>query len=159
MTAPDWAAALEASALGEWMRGAVWAYPAVNLLHLLGMVLLVGAIVLLDLRLLGVGRRLPLPEVSALLTPVSIAGLLVMLATGPLLFAADAGPLSVQPLLQVKLLWIVLGVANALLFRSWWGRRLADWDDRPPAMGRVQAAASLVIWLGVAAMGRLIAYA
>ena len=158
MTGPAWAAALEATALGAWMRSSGWAYPAVNLLHLLGLVLLVGSMVLLDLRLLGAGRRLPLPAVSALLTPVAAAGLLIMLPSGALLFTADAGPLSVQPMLQLKLLWIALGLANALLFRGWWGGRLADWDARPPLLGRVQAAASLLIWLGVAAMGRLIAY-
>lgn len=158
MNGAAWAAALEASALGAWMRGSSWAYPAVNLLHLLGLVLLVGSMVLLDLRLLGVGRRLHLPDVSALLTPVAVAGLLIMLASGALLFTADAGPLSMQPLLQLKLLWIALGVGNALLFRGWWAGRLADWDARPPLLGRVQAAASLLIWLGVAAMGRMIAY-
>ena len=158
MTGPAWAAALEATALGAWMRSSGWAYPAVNLLHLLGLVLLVGSMVLLDLRLLGAGRRLPLPAVSALLTPVAAAGLLIMLPSGALLFTADAGPLSVQPMLQLKLLWIALGLANALLFCGWWGGRLADWDARPPLLGRVQAAASLLIWLGVAAMGRLIAY-
>ena len=62
-----WAGALEASVLGEWMRGSSWAYPVVNLVHLLGLVLLVGPMLLLDLRLLGAGRLFVLPEVSAAL--------------------------------------------------------------------------------------------
>jgi len=158
MNGAAWAAALEASALGAWMRGSPWAYPAANLVHLLGLVLLLGSMILLDLRLLGAGRRVPLPDASALLTPLAVAGLVLLLGSGALLFTADAGPLSAQPLLQLKLLWIALGLANAVLFRGWWSGRIAGWDDNPPMLGRVQAAASLLIWLGVAAMGRLIAY-
>ncbi|NLD54394.1 MAG: hypothetical protein GX652_07010 [Burkholderiaceae bacterium] len=153
-----WAAALEASALGRWMRGSDWAYPVVNLLHLLGLVLLVGAMMLLDLRLLGARRLFPLAEVSATLTPFAVAGLLVLLPTGVLLFSADAAPLLGNRLMQLKLLLIVLGIANALLFRRLWRRRLADWDWRPPAAGRLQAVGSLVCWVAAASLGRLIAY-
>lgn len=152
------AAALEASAAGEWMRSSDWAYPVVNLLHLLGLVLLVGSMLLLDLRLLGAGRLFPLAEVSATLTPFAIAGLLVLLPSGALLFAADAGPLLGNRLLQSKLLLIGLGVANALAFRRLWQARLADWDWRPPAAGRLQAVLSLLCWVTVASLGRLIAY-
>ncbi|CFU11540.1 Uncharacterised protein [Bordetella pertussis] len=63
MDPPAWAALLEACALGAWMRGSSWAYPAANLAHLLGLVLLVGAMLLLDLRLLGLGRRFALADV------------------------------------------------------------------------------------------------
>jgi hypothetical protein len=87
-----------------------------------------------------------------------VAGLLVLLPTGVLLFSADAGPLLGNRLLQVKLLLVVLGIANALLFRRLWRHRLADWDWRPPAAGRLQAMASLSCWVVVAALGRLIAY-
>ncbi len=153
-----WAAGLEASAVGEWMRGSDWAYPVVNLLHLLGLVLLVGAMLLLDLRLLGARRLFPLAEVSATLTPFAVAGLLVLLPTGVLLFSADASPLLANPIMQVKLLLILLGIVNALLFRRLWRHRLADWDWQPPTAGRLQAVASLACWVAVASLGRLIAY-
>ena len=153
-----WAAGLEGSAVGEWMRGSDWAYPVVNLLHLLGLVLLVGAMLLLDLRLLGARRLFPLAEVSATLTPLAIAGLLVLLPTGVLLFSADAAPLLGNRLMQAKLLLVFLGIANALLFRRLWRHRLADWDWRPPAAGRLQAVMSLLCWIAVASLGRLIAY-
>ena len=153
------AASLEASAVGHWMRGSDWAYPVVNLLHLLGLVLLVGSMMLLDLRLLGARRLFPLAEVSATLTPFAVAGLLVLLPTGVLLFSADAGPLLDNRLMQAKLLLIVLGSVNALLFRQLWNHRLADWDWQPPTAGRLQALGSLLCWVLVASLGRLIAYA
>jgi len=153
-----WAAWLEATALGEQMRSSALLYPALNLLHLLGLVLLLGPMLLLDARLLGAGRGFPLVAVSRTLTPLAVAGLLLLLGSGICLFAADAGPLAVDRLLQLKLLLIALGIGNALLFRRLWNARLANWDQAAPVLGRMQAALSLLIWLLVMSLGRLLAY-
>lgn len=153
-----WASELEASAAGNWMRSSGWAYPVVNLLHLLGLVLVIGPMLLLDLRLLGAARHFSLPEVSAALTPWAVVGLLLLLPSGILLFTADAGPLLGNRLLQIKLLLIALGIANALLFRRLWSARLVDWDWRPPRAGQVQAGLSAICWLAAGTLGRLIAY-
>jgi len=152
------AAALEASPLGAWMRGSPWGYPVANLVHLLGLVLLVGSMLLLDLRLLGAGRRFALADTSAVLTRWAIAGLLLLIGSGSLLFTADAGPLIASPLLQAKVACIALGVLNALLFRALWQRRLTDWDHRAPPAGRLQALLSLCLWLAAGTLGRLLAY-
>ena len=85
------AAALEGSALGVWARGSPDAYPAANLAHLLGLVMLVGGIGILDLRLAGLARALPAAALSRLLTPVALAGLVLMAGSGAVMFAADAG--------------------------------------------------------------------
>lgn len=153
-----WAAWLEATALGEQMRSSALLYPALNLLHLLGLVLLLGPMLLLDARLLGAGRGFPLAAVSRTLTPLAVVGLLLLLGSGICLFAADAGPLAVDRLLQLKLLLIALGIGNALLFRRLWNARLANWDQAAPVLGRMQAALSLLIWLLVMSLGRLLAY-
>ena len=152
------AAALEASALGEWMRGSDRAYPVANLVHLLGLVLLVGPMLLLDLRLLGAGRQFALPTVSATLTPWAVVGLLLLLPSGARMFAADAGPQLGNPVLQLKRLLVALGIANALLFRVLWADWLDDWDLLPPVGGRLQAALSALCWLAAGTLGRLIAY-
>ena len=133
-------------------------YPAFNLLHLLGLVLLLGPMLLLDARLRGAGRAFSLPAVSRTLTPLALVGLLLLLGSGICLFAADAGPLAVDRLLQLKLLLIILGLANALLFRRLWSARLSDWDTYAPLLGRLQAALSLLLWLLVMSLGRLLAY-
>jgi hypothetical protein len=155
---PAWAEAVEDSGLGMLMRESLLAYPAANLLHIFGIALLVGPILALDLRLLGFARIVALPAASKLLTPVAVTGLLLLIVSGPPLFAADAGPLAVHPLMQVKMALALLAVANALLFRWLWHKRLADWDAAPPALGRAQAVASILLWLTIAACGRLIAY-
>lgn len=158
MNIAQWAAWLEHSPLGEWMRASGAAYPAVNLVHLAGLVLLLGPMLLLDLRLLGVARKFPLPEVSALLTPLAAGGLALLLASGVLLFAADAGPLLDNSLFPIKLACIALGAANALLFRALWSGRLGGWDASAPRLGRLQAAASLMLWIAAGVFGRLLAY-
>ncbi|WP_296272384.1 hypothetical protein [Pseudomonas sp. UBA6323] len=153
-----WAAWLEASALGAQMRSSTLLYPALNLLHLLGLVLLLGPMLLLDARLLGAGRAFSLPAVSRTLTPLAVLGLVLLLGSGFCLFAADAGPLTVDQLLQLKLLLIALAIGNALLFRQLWSARLSDWDLHAPLLGRVQAALSLLLRLLAMSLGRLLAY-
>src|SRR5690606_32495621 len=140
------------------MRTSAFAYPAVNVAHVFGLVLLLGAMLLLDLRLLGVGRRLAVTDVSGLLTPVAALGLLLLLGTGFLLFAADAVPLLRNPLFIPKIVCIALGVVNAVAFRLMWSRRMAHWDNAPPLAARLQAGASLLLWVAAAGLGRLLAY-
>ena len=159
MDIESWATALESSVLGEWMRSSALAYPLANLFHLLGLALLLSPIAMLDLRLLGFGRRFALDESSKVLTRWAIVGLLLLIGAGIPMFAADAGPLAKHSLMQAKLLLIVLGIANAFVFRLCWQRRLATWDQAAPVIGRIQAIASILIWLSVASLGRWIAYA
>ncbi len=89
---PGWAAALEASGLGVLMRESAVLYPLANIAHILGLVLFAGSILLLDLRLLGSARSLPALAVARALTPLMLFGLAVQIASGVLLFSADARP-------------------------------------------------------------------
>lgn len=155
---PAWAEALQESAPGVIIRDALWIYPLANILHVFGVILLVGPIVALDLRLLGRGRFVPVGDASRFMTPFAVAGLLLILPSGSVLFIADAGPLAANPLMQIKLALVFTGLGNAVLFRLLWNERLARWDEDPPALGRAQAAASIVIWFSVPTLGRLIAY-
>jgi hypothetical protein len=148
------AVAVEASQLGTFARGSSWAYPVANLIHLLGLVLLVGGIGLVDLRIAGLFRNLPLDPLLRALTPLAIAGLLLMFLSGPILFAADATALVRSDTFFRKLVLIVIALANAIAFR--WVRR---GRLREPGMAeRAMAIASLLLWLTVAALGRMIAY-
>lgn len=148
------AAAIEASRIGGFVRGSPWAYPVVNLAHLLGMVLLIGVIGIIDLRIAGVFRTLPLAALSRALTPLALAGLALMAVSGPLLFAADAVSLARSTTFGWKLALIAVALVNALAFRFSWH----DKEAEPAVVLRLMAAASLVLWLWIAALGRLIAY-
>lgn len=156
--APAWALALQESGLGLFIRNSLWIYPLANITHVLGVILLVGPIVALDLRLLGVGRFVPAAAASRFLTPFSIVGLLLVIPSGITLFTADAAGLSTNTVVRIKLVLVVFGIANAILFRALWQARLDSWDRDPPGLGRAQAALSIAIWLSVPVLGRLIAY-
>jgi hypothetical protein len=156
--APAWAVALQESGLGLLIRNAVWIYPFANIAHVFGVILLVGPIVALDLRLLGVARFVPAAAASRFLTPFAVLGILIAVPSGATLFIADAASLSTNTVLQIKLTLVALGIVNAILFRVWWSKALATWDVQAPLLGRVQAALSILIWLSVPALGRLIAY-
>lgn len=153
-----WAAALEASGFSFMLRDSTWVYPLANLGHIIGLSLLVGPIVALDLRLLGIGRAVSVAALSRTLTPIAIVGLLLQILSGLLLFTADAAAMAANPVFQIKALMLALGIANAIVFRRIWRHALDGWDSDPPALGRAQAALSILFWFGVAISGRLIAY-
>jgi hypothetical protein len=148
--------AVQSSAFGAWAGGD--AYPIANLIHILGLVMLVGGIGILDLRLAGLFPRIPPAALASALTPFAIAGLLLMIPTGATMFAADAAALVHSATFQTKLLLIAVALANAVAFRFLWQGRLDGWDANPPPWGRLMAATSLLLWLSVAALGRWIAY-
>jgi len=154
----DLAAAIEATPLGEAARSGGPLYPFANLLHLLALVLLIGGIGVVDLRLLGFARGLPLPTLSRFMTPFAVAGLVLFLASGAVLFASDAGPLAHSSVFLWKMAGLAAGLANAAAFNAVYAGRLSDWDAAPPLLGRLMALGSLGIWLTVGALGRFIAY-
>lgn len=152
------AQALEASAPGVLMRGSARAYPAANLAHLLGLVLLLGSALLMDLRLAGLFRRLPADALARILLRAAVCGLLILVASGMLMFAADAGALAKSALFRWKVALIALALLNIAAFHKLWGTGFEDWDARAPAAARLMAVGSVTLWLAVAALGRLIAY-
>ena len=148
--------AVQSSAFGAWAGGDI--YPIANLVHLLGLVMLIGGIGILDLRLTGLFRRIPVAPLSSALTPIALFGLALMIPSGATMFASDAASLVHSPTFRWKLILIVLAVANAIAFRFLWqGKRLRR-DSEPPPWGRLMAGASILLWLWVAALGRMIAY-
>ena len=152
------AAALEHSGFGAWARGSSLAYPAANVIHLLGMVMLVGGIGLLDLRIAGLFRSLPLAAMSRVLTPFAVAGFILMAPSGLVMFAADAVPLSKSPTFLWKISLLAVAVFNASVFQLLWRRWKHEVNDNVPLAARLMAVASIGLWLWIAALGRLIAY-
>lgn len=146
------AAAAEASPLAAFVRR--HAYFQINLVHLLGLTMLVGAIGVADLRTLGAGRHVPAPDLHRFLVPIGVAGLVLMLASGTLMFLADAKGLIGAGVFQLKVALIAIGVSNALLFHRLFG----DLSGGAPPAAKAMAAFSLTVWLCAAAVGRLIGY-
>lgn len=155
LTAAAW---LDAVGIGGWARGSALVYPLVNTLHLLGLVMLVGGIGVVDLRVAGLWRALPIAPLSRALTPVAIVGLVVMVASGIVLFAADGRALAASDIFSRKLVLITLALANAVAFRWMWGDRIGGWSRAAPVAARLMAVLSILLWLAAGAMGRWIAY-
>jgi hypothetical protein len=151
------AQALSASPLGVAMREVGWAYPLANVAHLVGLALLAGGIVAVDLRLLGAWPRLSIAALHRALTPLAVAGLVLMVASGLALFATEATTLIEQPVFLAKMGVVAAATAGAILFRWRYGAALRRWS-RAPLFARLLAAVSLSFWLAALILGRMIAY-
>jgi hypothetical protein len=151
----DWLGALENLPAIVALRESTLAYPLVNALHIVGVALLFGAIVPLDLRLVGWRREAAAVDgLSRLLLPVAVFGFLLAASAGLLLFATDARAYAASPLFLAKILLIALALANVLwLRRTDW--RHAAWSSRTVAAAGI---ASILLWLSVIVLGRLVGY-
>jgi hypothetical protein len=136
---------LESTSLAAGIRQSLWIYPALETAHLLAMGTVVGAAVVLDVRLLGRGADLPISALLAHVVSLVWAGLAVSVVSGLLLFTAHATEQAAKPLLWVKLSLLVAAGVNA------WAFRRTGW-------ARVAAGLSLLFWAGIVVCGRLLAY-
>jgi hypothetical protein len=148
--------AIEASAFGHAMRESGWLFPAVETVHLVGISILVGSIAVLDLRLLGLSRALPVRRLAAHILPWTAASFLLIVPSGLAMFIAHAEDLIASPVFAAKFCLILAAGANAGVFQAGVFRRAAQWDVdvMPPVAARMAAAISLVLWISVIACGR-----
>jgi hypothetical protein len=151
---------LESTGLGVAMRQWLWLYPVVEIVHIVGIVALVGAAAMFDLRLLGWSRRVPVTAMAAHLLPWARVGLFIVAPTGIMMFTAHASEMAENSAFRLKVVLIVAALVNAAAFHRWPFRSVSRWDiqtSTPPA-ARFAAVASLVLWSAVIACGRLLAY-
>jgi hypothetical protein len=157
----QWAAALEATDLAVALRNSVWSYPLVNAAHLLGVALLVGSIVPLDLRLLGAWRSVPLAPLAGVLTRIAGTGLVLAIIFGMLLFITRASEYITSNVFISKMVVVAVGTANALALRMTWLTGVSErtsTDGKTPARLQIAAGVSLVTWLTALTLGRLVGY-
>jgi hypothetical protein len=150
---------LETTAIANAIRTQPWIYPTLETAHYFGLALLVGGILLTDLRLLGFAARLPLKSMLGLLRFVW-AGFAINVASGTLIFIYGAANFSGNPAFRVKMVLMLLAGVNALIFTRAAARSGERWlaaGQVPPAMKTV-ATLSLLLWLGVVTAGRWMAY-
>jgi hypothetical protein len=150
---------LEGTAIANAIRTIPWMYPAFETAHYIGLSFLVGGIMLIDLRVLGVARSLPLKSMIGLL-PFVWAGFIINVVTGSLLFIYGATNFGPNAAFQLKMGFMVLAGLNALAFDIAVRRSGGEWvaADRPPSLVKGFATLSLVFWLCVVTTGRWMAY-
>jgi hypothetical protein len=150
---------LEHTAIANAIRTTPWMYPTFETLHYVGLSLLVGGIMLIDLRVLGFARSLQLKSMIGLL-PFVWVGFTINAITGSLLFIYGATSFGINHAFYLKMIFLTLAGLNALAFDLAMRRARTDWvgADRPPSYAKVLAALSFVLWLGVVTAGRWMAY-
>lgn len=146
--------------LSHLLRQSNWAFPVLDIIHTLGIVLVAGAIMLVDLRLLGAGLRgVAVSDLVGRIVPATLAGFGLMLITGALLFASEAVKMYHSPAFRIKMLLLAAAGLNALIFHRTVYRDVARWDPaRAPARARLAGLLSLALWIAIIAAGRAIAY-
>jgi hypothetical protein len=157
---PAWAVWLETSGLAVAMRQWLWLYPAVEIAHIVGFVVLVGAAFMFDLRLLGLSRGIAASALADHLLRWSRLAMLLVVPSGTLMFLAHATEMIENPAFRLKLLLIAAALLNAGIFHRWPFRAVGDWDTElaAPLPARLAGILSLLLWTGVISCGRLLAY-
>lgn len=158
--APAIFAALEHSRAGGLIRESLWIYPLANVGHVVALVCFAGAVAVMDLRLAGAlaatapGRLLSHARTAALLAFLGLA------ATGSVLFTAEASHVIVNPVFQIKLGLILLGLVNVAVFEFAIAPKVKALPPLAPlpAAARTAGILSIAVWLAVAVSGRAIAY-
>jgi hypothetical protein len=153
---------IEGSALGHAIRGSgVWTYGVLSLIHILGVATLFGAVLVLDLRLLGAWRRVPLSSIATPTIPIARAGFAVAAGAGICLLSTNATDYLGNPFFYAKFPIIALAMANAAVvsrlpaWRARHDRQLSRSEEKTLA---VFGGLSLATWLAAVGAGRLIGY-
>ena len=156
--------ALEGSGLGQAMRQWLWLYPSVEIVHIVGIGLLLGSIAVLDLRLLGVSRHISARTLARHVLPWTAGSFILIIPSGLLMFTAHATEFIESEVFIIKMLLIMAAGVNAALFHTITVRTADVWDSEemrklpPPPSARLAGGLSLLLWIAVIACGRLLAY-
>lgn len=138
--------------MSSWIATNPVVYPALEVIHITGIALLVGNLVLLECRVWGFGRELPIPALAQLALTLSLCGFGLAAFSGTLMFASQPAELIANRVFVIKMGLLTLAGANAALFHARGGLTRLD------RIARAQTALSLGLWLAVMICGRWIAY-
>jgi hypothetical protein len=151
---------IEGLAIAKAMREYLWLYPAVEIVHIVGFAILVGSVVMFDLRVLGLSKAVPVRALARHLLPWSVGALLLIVPTGLLMFSAHAADFLGNRAFQLKMALLLAAGINAAIFHTGPYQSVAAWDTNAaaPAGAKASVALSIAIWIAIIACGRLLAY-
>ncbi|WP_295644116.1 hypothetical protein [uncultured Methylibium sp.] len=135
-----------------WIASHPWLYPLLESLHVVGIALLLGSLVVFELRVWGLGAALPVQPLARLALPLTLAGFGLAALTGLLMFASQAVEMLGNRVFVLKMTLLMVAGLNAAAFHS------RGSLDRLDGVARAQTLASLGLWLAVIICGRWIAY-
>jgi hypothetical protein len=148
---------LDGTSIGLTVKTSVWIFPVLETLHFIGLAMLIGGIAALDLRVLGIAKRLPVAPLHKLL-PLVFVGFGINLVTGVLFFLSDPLGYGVNPSFQMKMVFILLAGLNALWFELKLAPHVDEWGAGVDASthAKVVCGLSLFLWAGIITAGRLL---
>lgn len=152
---------LENSSWATAIHQSLWLFPMLETTHLFGIVSLVGATSALDLRLIGLTMKgEPVSRIARRLLPWAWAGLTIQVVTGFCLFASEATRCFENKAFRIKMVMLALAGLNALIFHQTVYRRVTTWDEAPatPVGAKLAGCCSILLWFGIVAAGRWIAF-
>jgi hypothetical protein len=142
------------------IRESDWLFPTIETVHVLALVLVVGSILMVDLRLLGLaGRARSVRSVIAERLPLTWTAFAVAATAGSLLFSSKAVTYYDDFPFRLKMICLVLAGLNMACFHAFSYRRVADWDHAaPPFPARLAGGLSLLLWVTIVGAGRWIGF-
>jgi hypothetical protein len=145
--------------LSQWVTSGPWIWPALETMHFTGLCVLIGGLIVMDLRLIGYRRNLPLITVHKIM-PLVFVGFGINLCTGLLFVVGNPHRYAVNYAFQMKMILLLLAGLNALLFRLTISPRMKHWTEstESPLPAKLMGSASLALWFGVGIHGRLITF-
>ena len=151
---------VEQLAIAKAMREWLWLYPSVEIVHIVGLAILVGSVAMFDLRVLGLSKSISVRALSRHLLPWSLGALALIVPTGLLMFSAHASDFLTNQAFLLKMGLLLAAGLNAAYFHVGPYQSVKSWDVAvaAPLAAKLSVALSLVLWLGVIACGRLLAY-
>ncbi|WEK45953.1 MAG: hypothetical protein P0Y56_13080 [Candidatus Andeanibacterium colombiense] len=151
---------LEASALGDYVAESTWAFPTLESLHVMAFVTVLGSLLVVDLRLLGLGwKDVKLTTLSHETLRITWIAFICAAITGLLLFCSKATSYVINPYFKLKLVMLAFAALNMLVFQFITWKTVADWDlGRVPTAAKVSASLSLLAWVCVVFFGRAIGF-
>ena len=152
---------LEQSLVGTSVRDSLWMFPVIETVHIFGIILLVGGTSILDLRLMGLTfRDESVSKLAGRFIPWALAGFVIQVTTGFLLFSSEATKMYGNIGFRIKMSLIVVAGLNALIFHAVAYQSVGKWDKDPvgPLSARAAGLVSILLWFGIVAAGRWIAY-
>ena len=150
---------LQDGALGTWVAGSIWGYPVILACHAVGMAVVAGTVVMINIRVLGFARKVPVTLFDKL-SVIAWAGLALNVVTGLALFSGDPVKFFYHPVFWIKLSLITMGAASLwLVVRALRNTpAMPEAGSETPAGAKLVAGCSLAFWAGAIIAGRLIAY-
>ncbi len=153
--------ALEASGVGVFVAESTWAFPTLESIHVVAIVTVIGSIMVMDLRLLGVASKAtPVTLMSKETLRWTWGAFVLAMITGSLLFIGKATFYAVNPFFQWKLVMIAVAGINMLVFHFITWRSINHWDTHPymPMGAKIAGGTSLALWVIVVFLGRAIGF-